>query len=322
MIIGSQVDGVNVTNLVAADFNGTRLLPRVLNDGRYALPDNAQTDPETSAAHSILANWTNSSTPDYVADLPYGDFGPLKTLAIKRGNNFWVHLGGRGNNTMTMPHANVFRFSAGQDDAYASDLARGVRRSMIGATSPSGQNRGPMNGETSWCSFCLVLGDLNAVDTLPDYGGYGTLFMQWQTGENPGGIITSPPVSMNLQGQNIRINTASTANMSGGVPVFTDVYSGPRPAKGVKTYFVMETKWGASGYIKVWQNGSIILDLVTPLGFYTGVSGTAEIGWACLGPYGSQSTRSDVIYIANPEWSLSSLSSRIASPLSVPDLNW
>jgi hypothetical protein len=74
--------------------------------------------------------------------------------------------------------------------------------------------------------------------------------------------------------------------------------------------------------MKVWRNGTIIVDVVAPLGYYTGVSGSYPIGWLCLGPYGSQSTFADTLYVANPEWSLSSLASRITNPLSVPDLSW
>lgn len=331
MIVGSKKDGINVANLVAADFNGARLLPRPLADGGYALPDNAATAAETSAAHSILAGWANEPSPTYFTDATH-DSNTHASLVINQAGKPYCHLGGRGNNTLTMPDADVFRFSAGPDDAYAFDLARGVRRSMIGSVRNAAGVYGPMNGETAWCSFCFIAGDLDAVDSMTPGGSRGTLFMQWQSGEDPSlSVAFGPPMFMDLPASGgLVIKTLSSAQMgSNGFPVVQTHYTGNRPQKGVKTYFVIETKFGASGYLKVWQNSTKIVDVVTPIGYYGGaqnnhaaVSGTRPAGWLCLGPYGSGSQETDIVYIANPEWGLDSLAARISNPLSVPDLEW
>ena len=335
MIVGSKKDGVNVANLIAADFNGARLLPRPLADGDYALPDHAAISSDTSAAHSILAEWDDEPSPTYFTDVRYDANTHSNLLILQSGKPYW-QIGGRGNSTLTMPADNVFRFSAGQDDAYAFDLARGVRRSMIGAARDSAGFYGPMPGETAWCSFCLIPGDLDGVDSMTPGGSRGTLFMQWQSGEDPGiSMAFGPPMFMDFPASGgFVIKTLSSAVMQvGGVndgfPVPQVHYTGDRPAKGAKTYFVVETKFGASGYLKVWMNGSKIVDVVTPIGYYGGaqnnhaaVSGTQAAGWLCLGPYGSSSQLTDVIYIANPEWGLDSLAARINNPLSVPDLEW
>lgn len=330
MIVGSKKDGVNVANLVAADFNGARLLPRPLTDGGYALPDNAAVAAETSAAHSILADWDDVPSPTYFTDVSHNAETHSNLIINQGGSPYW-QIGGRGNSTLTMPDADVFRFSAGQDDAYAFDLARGVRRSMIGAARNSAGFYGPMAGETAWCSFCLIPGDLDGVDSMTAGGSRGTLFMQWQSGEDPGiSAAFGPPMSMVFPaGGGLAISTLSSGAMANGFPVVQTHYTGTRPQKGAKTYFVLETKFGASGYLKVWQNGTKIVDVVTPIGYYGGaqdnhraVSGSNPAGWLCLGAYGSSSQETDVVYIANPEWGLNTLAARISNPLSVPDLEW
>ena len=159
MIVGSKKDGINVADLVAANSNGARLIPRLLTDGTYALSDASETDPETSEAHTILATWTTNNSPSYLTGLAFND-NSVSSLLIKQGDSVYGHFGGRGNGGLTMPADNVFRFFCGPAGGDAYDLSRGRRRSQIATHVVEGAT----SGQTAWCSYCCILGDTDGAD--------------------------------------------------------------------------------------------------------------------------------------------------------------
>jgi hypothetical protein len=318
-IVGSKEDGINVADLIATkelpeDFGGVRLLPRPLNDGGYALPDAARTDRETSAAHSILAGWTVNNSPDYLAGIPVTSSSGSR-LHIKQGDSLLSHVGGRGRQALTMPADGVFRFSTGPGDADTPTLAAsGARRSQIYY---AGSDIGPKAGETVWCAYSCIFGDTDAIDA-----GVGAQFMQWHNYVGPPGPTLGPPASINTEDGLLRISTRSSADMNpDGYPVSKYHYDGPLPTKGQKEHWVHQITPGPTGHWNVWRNGTQIVNVDAPIGYYTGV-GDIPLIRLYFGQYSYRSEQTDITYFANPEYGSGSLAARITAPLPVPDLDW
>jgi hypothetical protein len=316
MIVGSKKDAINVADLVAgANPGGVRLLPRPLADGRYALPDSAKTDPETAAAHTILAGWSNEPGPLTYLDGVEFNVNTRARFLVNQGERVYSQIGGRGGGTFTCPADNVFRFSAGPNDGLPEDLPVGKRRSMMGDTKFNNVF-GVTNAQTSWAAFTFIPGDLPAVAAGVDW----EMFFEWHTSNgNTGGF--SPPLTFVFHDGELQVVTRSSASVYPSTGDGKDVihHRSPIPAKGVKHNYVLQTTFGQAGHLNVWLNGTQIVDADSPIGYYSNAGAT---NWAVFGMYGSASTHTDVGFIANPEWSFNSLADRITTPLPVPDLDW
>jgi len=306
MIVGSKKDAVNVADIAASYAGGSRLVPRLLADGRFALPDNAKTDSRLpAAARSVLASWETVATPVYRTGHNTGV--DQYRLMFQQGDIVYRHQGSMGNGSLTMPSdSDVYRFSAGPNSRpVQSDIATTIRRTQIGVQGMDGNPEGADSGQTAWCSYCLVVGDMAAANS-----GMGTQIMQWhQTGTG-----TSPPASVDTANGKIRVLTLSTQT-----PTRQDHYIADLPEPGVKDYWVQQVKFGPDGFINVWRNGVQVVKVTIPIGYQTGSS---MMGWFNIGVYGWASPLTDTFYAANPEWSLNSLADRITNPLPVPDLDW
>lgn len=334
MIVGTQQQGIAVADLIAARDDGAKLLPRLLTDGSYMLPDAATTDPETAAAHSLLAGWSTQTVSNF-ADADIVNSPNTRTrLFVKIGADYYWQTGGRGD-VLTMPATNVFRFKSKTQDGLEIDLHEqgydGRRRSELArlddtALLSSGVTPNPRIGDTTWNSFCVIMGD------VPSYRSSlyaGASITQWHTFETSTG---GPCFSVDVAGDQLFVITRSSAqrysNSDSGIPQTR--YTMPLPAKGVKTYIVAKLTWGASGHATVWINGSQVYDADIPLGTYHARTGWTTADPVAYGPifgqYADTSPNTDIVYHANFEWALNdnsnSLLARVANPLSVPDLSW
>lgn len=319
MIVGPRHSGVNVAAAVSSFYGGSRLIPRLLNDGTYALDASVATDPNYAAAAAELAQWT-TATPaasDYVVP-PFVE-SPVR-LFLKVDNRT-MYRAGRAS-ALTMPDANVFRFEVRTNDFNAvEDSTNQKRRSEI--ITCNGNAVGPVNGATTWSAFCLVLGDHPGLsEVTSNFQGY---VHQWHSVDVTVG--RSPGLCVDVSNNTMRIQTRSSAALGGasgsnGVPV--DHYSTAIPAKGVKTYFVLQATWGQAGHLNAWINGTQVVNADTPIGYYddlTDGSGRTVLGYPHWGLYAKNQSTTDVVCIANPEWGTTSLASRIVTPLAVPDVN-
>lgn len=321
MLVGPLDEAVNVRALVGSDYGGARLHPILLDDGRYALPEQVLTIDAYQDAHAILDEWDTETitTADY-EPTPTGSGSQRMLFAIGDGRYF--HVGRRA--SLTMPDTDVFRFElqpndfggefdwgwggSSEDPADSSD--RNKRRSTLVSYSEGIEFT---DEETAWVSFCLILGDTP---------GFATA--EWATIMSFGsteGADVSGVFSITLPGGDFIIRTRSSADTwssGSGKPI--SHYTGTAPAKGVKTYIVLQITFGEEGHLNAWVNGSQVVDEDTPIGYYA--LPHTYLGRPQFGVYENNQSSTDVVYIANMEIGSADLSDRIASPLSVPDLTW
>ena len=182
----------------------------------------------------------------------------------------------------------------------------------------AGADIGPKAGETRWFAYSCVFGDVDAINS-----GVGGQFMQWHNYIGPpGSPPLGPPASINTQGGVLRAFTLSSAEMNAeGYPVVKVHYEGPLPTKGQKEHWVHQITPGPTGHWNVWRNGTQIVNVDTPIGYYNGV-GDVPLVRLFFGQYSYRSELDDVTYFANPEYGAESLAARITAPLPVPDLDW
>jgi hypothetical protein len=131
-------------------------------------------------------------------------------------------------------------------------------------------------------------------DSNPTTGGPGCLYV---SARNGGDYSYVPPAGQ-------------TSQTNHYVQPFT-------PATGVPTYFVVQGTFGQTGHLNVWMNGTQIVNVDCNFGFYSYPS-TQQIAHIATGIYQANVTEPAVLYHANVEWGPRNLSSRIASPLTVP----
>ena len=311
----SRQSAMNVSALISSDYGGARLEPRILNDGRYVLPESVLTDPSVAAALSELSTWTTIATPasgDYMSI-------PSNSWILKPG--YFLNQGilmfrtGR-RSAMTLPHPDVFRFELRPNDfGWWADSADKKRRSEI--ITANNTTTGAHDGETIWTAFTFVLGDhpglLNSQGGAAFPFGYIT---QWHGVDQAVG--RGPVLAVNVSNNAVKIQTRSD---TGGPSNVVGHYSGPVPGKGVKTSVVMQATFGAAGHLNAWIGGTQIVNADTPIGYYNDTH-TTILGYPQWGLYAINQPTTDIVYIANPEWGTTDLSARITTPLPVPDLVW
>ena len=321
MIVGPRHSGVNAAALVASDHGGNRIDPRLLTDGRYALPDQVLTNTAYAAAASELAGWS-TETPasgDYES-IPFAE-SAAKPMFIQVDGKIFYRISRRS--ALTMPADNVFRFEVHTNDfGWLFDSINVKRRSEIIQT--NGPAVGPGDGAVTWSSFCLILGDHPGLsEETSNFQGY---IHQWHSVDTTVG--RSPGLCVDVSNNTMRIQTRSSDSLGGasgfnGVPV--NHTNDPIPAKGTKTYFVLQATWGQAGHLNAWINGTQVVNTDTPVGYYddlTDGSGRTVLGYPHWGLYAKNQPTTDIVYIANPEWGTTDLSARITTPLPVPDLVW
>ncbi|WP_163700471.1 heparin lyase I family protein [Mycolicibacterium agri] len=216
---------------------------------------------------------------------------------------------------LTMPHPDVFRFELRSNDfGWWADSEDKKRRSEI--ITANNTTVGAGDGDTIWTAFCVVLGDHPGL--LNSQGGVAFPFgfiTQWHSVDTTVG--RGPVLAVNVSNNALKIQTRSD---TGGPSVVNQHYSGAVPAKGDKTYIVMQATFGEVGHLNAWINGSQLVNADTPIGYYNDPH--AILGYPHWGLYAINQPTTDIVYIANPEWGTTDLSARISSPLPVPDLTW
>jgi hypothetical protein len=226
---------------------------------------------------------------------------------FQQGNIVYRHQGSVGNGSLTMPSdSDVYRFSSGaKSRPVGNDLKRTIRRTQIAVQGMDGNPNGAASGQTAWCSYCLVFGEMEAANS-----GMLNVLTQWQQA----GTNLSPPSALDTINGEIRLYTLSTQTPTGQYH-----YTAARPDPGVKDYWVQQVKFGPEGFINVWRNGVQVVQATVPIGYQ---NSNSIYGWFNAGLYGWPSQLTDTVFVANPEWGFGSLADRITNPLPVPDLDW
>lgn len=308
MLVGSRRGAVNAHALVASDVGGARLRPRLLTDGRYALPEAALTDPAYAAAASVLSGWSVETPTDYATITEQAKAPLFITVDGKQ-----MFTAGR-RAALTMPHDDVFRFEVRANDfASLSDSTNKNRRCEIISHQADG-----VGAATVWTAFSVILGAHPGLSKTT----HG-IVTQWHSVDTS--IARAPILSVNYASDGLKIRTASSASLTGGSGNYVVQYTTTRPAAGVKTHFVMQATFGELGHLNAWVNGTQVVNVDAPIGYYTDLtdgSGRTILGYPHFGLYTANQPDTDIVYIANPEWGTADLSARIATPLPVPDLTW
>ncbi len=315
MLIGDLMQAINVRALSCQDGGSGCLLPRLLANGTYALPQTALNDVNGTDSTGLLSTWAGAD----VADTEYASADASQFVFLV--DDKLVRHAGRPS-SLTMPSPGLFRFEVqGNDFAGPYDSRNGNRRSEIVSNQKDGAGAGTM-----WASFCLILGETPGLSTSRN-----AIVHQWHSSDAE--IGRSPVIFLDVAGNELKLYTCSSALLYGntatgrrppedGVPVAQ--YSTVLPRPGERTYVTIQASFGEVGHLNVWINGSQVVDVDTPIGYFADLhdgSGRSILGYPHWGLYTTNQMTTDVVYIANPEWGTGDLSRRIASPLAVPDVN-
>lgn len=271
------------------------LEPALLTDGTFAVNEAAVTDPNHAAHARVLAAAT-VATPlpaEYVTPYGYmqGEFpgGRGYFSCAKRPWSF------------DEPQPGMYRFEVRRNDfGYSGDPRNGNRRSEIVLFDTYGP------AETLWTAWSTVLGphDGMLIDNNDQFG----LVHQWHGVGNSG---KGPILGVNFSRDRIEIFTRSDAD---GTATKQVRYTTDLPATGVQTDFVIAGTLGETGHLDVWVNGTQVIDLDIPLGYYNDPGDLAYPHW---GLYTHNQDTNDVIFHANIESGTTDLSARVSSPLPV-----
>ena len=307
MLVGDRASAINARAAITGGL--VRLHPMALADGRYALPESVL----YAAAHDLLSGWA-TETPAPGAYLPEQvPIAPFFTARIG-GRSYYPT---RGIGGITEPAANVFRFEVKANDADSlSDSQGGSRRRELVCTNTG---RG-VGAETVWIAFSVIRGPSDGM--VPVVNGSWGLIHQWHSVDK--GVPRSPVLAVDYSNNQLSIFTRSSANTSNGNGVAVRHYTAALPAVGVVKHFVIQSTFGEFGHLNVWINGLSAVNADVPIGYWTDLtdgSGRTELGYPHWGLYQKNHSETDVVYIANPEWGAADLSTRITTPLPVPDLS-
>lgn len=320
MLVGPRQDAINAQALVPGEHSGARLMPRLLKDRRYALPNEVLEDTECIAAFPLLSRWSQEELSDE-------DYVPIPN---REGSPMYLELNGKlvwqagRRSSLTMPSPDVFKFEVRANDfSGLADSDSGNRRSEL----VSELSQGEGNGSTVWSSFSLIFGDAPGL-AKTTHG----IVHQWHSHDLSVG--RSPVISVNVAGDGLKIRTCSSAKLYGGNGsgtrhplngVFIVHHTSPAPPKGAISNIVLQSTLGERGHLNAWINGEQVVNADTPIGYFTDLrDGTnrSVLGYPQWGLYTRNQAETDIAYIANIEWGTESLASRVVKPLPIPDLNW
>jgi hypothetical protein len=317
-LVGPLEQAINIRALLCGSAGGTCPSPRLLKNGRYALPATVLNDPAYSAAADILAKWSveDIQSADYYAE---ADADDPSTFIFAVDNKLVRQAGSPSSLTMSDP--SVFRFEVQTDDfAGTYDSDSGSRRSEIVSLPQDGIGNG-----TAWASFCLILGSTPGLSQA----GRGIVH-QWHSDDI--NVRRTPPLFVDAANSELTIRSCSSAQVYGdkatasqhpenGIQVVH--YSTKLPAKGEHTFITLQATFGEGGHLNAWINGVQVVDTDTPIGYYDDLadgSGRLILGYPHWGLYTTNGPDTQVVYVANPEWDTNSLAERVNTPLPVPDV--
>ena len=298
------------------NFADAALWPRRLNDGQYALPESVLTDPRHARWRSLLQAGTITAVGSLTFQAPvdsaasgYSVLVDSKEMLINIGTP-WYSYGVPGPDLFDIPATNLYRFQVfHNNDPNSADYTHNRRRVEFSTSDSAGY----ADGTTVWAAWSTILTDIRA----GFQGNNGGIIHQWHNHHSS--TAPYPPYWMGFSGGNLSVSSRSSADGSAHTH-----YSQPwNPATGTAVNFVEQITFGASGHINVWKDGTKIVDVDTPVGYYS--EGLPVIAYPVWGNYMDNiDTTNDVIYHANIEFGTSSLSARVASPTSVstPPAGW
>lgn len=307
------LDAYQAVNTLYRSTSGTRVQPRLLTDGRYAVSENTKTDPAHAAVAAIL-NAGAIETPASTAYTSYGEF------TLQLGDRVSRLANAKVPRALSSPAPGVLRFELQRNDFGHIDDAtiNGNRRSeLVGLDEYA-------DGSELWQSWTLVIGPQNT--GFFGASDHGTI-MQMHSVDTYATRGRTPVVTFDVTNGQMQLITRSSAEISpdseSGVQKLR--YAGTIPSPSTPVNIVLHMKFGQAGHLDAWINGTSVYSADIPIGYYSDIaSGGAAftLGIPHFGLYEQNIAQVDVIYLANLEWGPTSLLSRVTSPLAVPAVAW
>ena len=301
----SAEDAANIRHW--SQFSDAKLDPRPLEDGRFAVPVTTLTDRRFAGARRLIAKGATVAE-SAVTFAATSDF--RMSIDSKQ-----VYLSAAPTpHAFSAPGAGVYRFETRRNESgYAGDAANGNRRSELVAGIDASDRYGA--GETLWSSFAFVVGPQKGG---LDAGGALGLVHQWHSVDT--GVSRAPVLGVSLDGGNLRIYTRSDATGT----ATQNHYTAPRPPDGTVHRVVVAGTLGASGHLNVWLDGTQIVNVNTPIGYYNDDAGARDLAYPHVGLYQNNFDAPTVVFITNWEWGTTDLSARVASPrpVTAPASGW
>lgn len=300
-------------NCLGRSVRGNALLPRLMTNGRMAVPEGAATDPAHAAVSAVLAEGSVEAVTSGEFE-SYGEFVvdiDGKPMRMARPDNSY---------SIGAPADGVMRFELRANDFGHIDDAtiNGNKRVEFVAT---GSESHIYSGEAMWQSFSIVLGSQH--DGLYASGGQGILF-QMHSLDSAVPVGRTPVVVVDAAEGYLTFITRSSDEISPGS--YSGVnkvrYQQPLPAAGTPVHIVLYSLLGEAGHFSAWVDGTQVYDGDVPIGYYaTDIPAGLALGEPHWGLYMKNVPTTDVVYMANLEWGSSDLSARVSSPIAVPDLS-
>lgn len=297
-------------------FSDALLAPRRLSDGQYALPESALTDPRHARWRSILVQGSIVDAGSLTFTPPVG--GSTGYSVTVDGHEMylgvgapWYTYGTPGPRLFDIPVANLYRFECHHNNVLTSgDGGAGRRRVELLRNGDDGW----ADGTTVWAAWSTILTDRREGFHTDN----GTIIFQMHPHYTSSGVY--PVMWLGLRADTLEVRTRSSLTMTGSAVTH---YSEPfDPDSGTPTNFVFQCTFGASGHLNVWKDGTQIVNVDTPIGYYD--EGLSVIAFPQFGCYMNNVETVDVIYHANMEIGTTNRSTRIANPQAVtaPPTGW
>ncbi|MBB4064729.1 heparin lyase I family protein [Gellertiella hungarica] len=274
--------------------------PRLMTDGRYAVPESLLNEPTLAPKRSVLIAGTiaDLSSSDFVADTRAGIIVDGKTMFLQIDRVPWAF-------TVVAPNVHRFELRQGDQGGVEASPHRLHRCEIVAMDVPA-------KGTELWQAYSVMLEPGNP------FSVNGQCYInQWHGYDSEVGYGRAPPLSFDYGNNQFRIWSRSDASIDPVTLWGTDVlqYSAASPARDVYTNFVINVKFASSGFLRVWMNGTQIVNYTGPIGYYNDTNGT----YPQWGIYARQAPDTPVARIANMEWGTTDRSARISAPLSIPN---
>lgn len=287
-------------------FARATLVPARLTDGRYILPLSALTQPEHARFRPILKAGSvedlgtltiDTSRNGYYLTVPGDD----TLMGLYIGGATPASFGYPAPALFDIPADGLWRFECRRNNDPASpDRAGYRRRTEMLQNDPNGYQA----DDTIWASWSMTITDqrdgfdANAL----------TLVQQWH--QHPSSAIRPPPMAFVLDS-----GVLSLVNRSANGAASTTLWSQSAPASWQVISFVMQCKIGTDGFVKLWVDGSPVVDVSTNVGYtLESLPYLIRMQW---GIYMDNTYTVDALYHANVEFGTSSLYSRVDFPLAI-----
>lgn len=275
---------------------GHRLLPRLMADGNYALPEAVLSDPAHASKLPILEDVEIGTPGSYAAngvDLilngkSYQLQAPFNTRALQVSGGGVIH-----------------RFELQPGDTWSGDagLSPPRERTELSAVAKVAFDA------TIWLAYSMY------VEQAP--GAYDLVLGQWHHTPDAADIEAEPPFDITLNAGTLKVTSRSTTdNPTTTNPADVVRYTDGSFATGAWYDLVFRLKFNTTaGALSMWVNGEQKVDLASiPLGYNDAVG-----PWWKYGAYRHDDPGTVAVRFANMEWGTADLSDRIANPLAIPN---